>query len=147
VGPDAAYPSGCGSVERAIALRAPGIAETLPDPILQYLYALPSSAAVQTFMTDRAQRDQVVLGIVPGSAAELFMMDLKISKAPAGLTSPSIPVQDRPTELLVRSGRKPQAGMFGPNRIHEARWEICDIHSFTANIPETPPHLSSLVLF
>ena len=69
------------------------------------------------------------------------------SKAPAGLTSPSIPLQDRPTELLVRSGRKPQAGMFGPNRIHEARWEICDIHSFTANIPETPPHLSSLVLF
>jgi len=72
-------------------------------------------------MTDRAQRDQVVLGIVPGSAAQLFVMNLKIGKAPAGLTSPSVPLQDFSTELLVRFGRKPQTGMFGPDRIHEAR--------------------------
>src|SRR2546421_8750605 len=77
-------------------------------------------------MTDRAQRDQVVLGIVPGSAAELLMMNLKISKASAGLASPSIPLQHFSTELLVGFGRKPQTAMFGSDRIHEARWEICD---------------------
>jgi len=49
------------------------------------------------------------------------MMNLKISKAAAGLTSPSIPLQDFSTELLVGLGRKPQMGMFGPDRIHEAR--------------------------
>ena len=72
-------------------------------------------------VTGRTQRDQVVLGIVPGSAAELLMMNLKIRKGPAGLTSPSIPLQDFSTELLVRFDRKPQTGMFGPDRIHEAR--------------------------
>ena len=76
---------------------------------------------VQTFMTDRAQRDQVVLGIVPGSAAEFLMVNLKISKAAASLTSPSVPVQHCPTELLVGFGRKPQTGMFGSDRIHQAR--------------------------
>ena len=72
-------------------------------------------------MTDRAQGDQVVLGIVSGLAAEFFVMNLKIRKAAAGLTSPSVPLQDFSTELLVRFGSKPQTGMFGPDRIHEAR--------------------------
>ena len=72
-------------------------------------------------MTSRAQRNQVVLGIVPGSAAKLFVMNLKIRKAAAGLTSPSIPLQDFSTELLVGFGRKPQTGMFRSDRIHEAR--------------------------
>jgi len=72
-------------------------------------------------VTGRTQRDQVVLGIVPGPAAELFMMNLKIRKAAAGLTSPSVPAEHCPTELLVGFGRKPQTGMFGSDRIHEAR--------------------------
>src|SRR5438132_10611941 len=54
------------------------------------------------------------------------MMNLKISKASAGLASPSIPLQHFSTELLVGFGRKPQTAMFGSDRIHEARWEICD---------------------
>jgi hypothetical protein len=49
------------------------------------------------------------------------MMNLKIRKAAAGLTSPSVPVQHFSTELLVGFWRKPEAGMFGPDRIHEAR--------------------------
>ena len=72
-------------------------------------------------VTGRTQRDQVVLGIVAGSAAQLFVMNLEISKAAASLTSPSIPLQHCPTELLVRFGSKPQTGMFGSDRIHEAR--------------------------
>jgi hypothetical protein len=54
------------------------------------------------------------------------MMNLKIRRAPAGLTSPSVPLQDFSAELLVGFGRKPQTAMFGPDRIHAARWEICD---------------------
>src|SRR5437667_12871855 len=54
------------------------------------------------------------------------MMNLKIRKAAAGLTSPSIPLQDFSTELLVGFGRKPQAGMFASDRIHAASLEICD---------------------
>jgi len=42
------------------------------------LVGVTSAAAVQRSMTNRAQRYQVVLGIVPGSAAKLFMVNLKI---------------------------------------------------------------------
>ena len=42
------------------------------------------------------------------------------------MTLPSVPLQDFSTELLVRVGRKLQTGMFGTDRIHEARSEICD---------------------
>jgi hypothetical protein len=49
------------------------------------------------------------------------MVNLKIRKAAAGLASPSVPLQDFSTELLVGSGRKPQTGMFASDRIHEAR--------------------------
>ena len=90
------------------------------------LVGVTSAAAVQRSMTNRAQRDQVVLGIVPASAAEFFVMNLKISKAAAGLTSPSISLQDFSTEPVVGFARNPQTGMFGPDRIHEARWETCD---------------------
>jgi len=54
------------------------------------------------------------------------MVNLKISRAAAGLTSPSIPLQDFSTELRVGLGGKPQTGMFGSDRIHEARGETCD---------------------
>src|SRR6266550_6381780 len=60
-------------------------------------------------VTGRTQRDQVALGIVPGSAAELFMVNLKIRKAAARLTSPPVPLQDFSTELIVRFVRKPQS--------------------------------------
>src|SRR2546429_9185004 len=54
------------------------------------------------------------------------MMNLKISKAAAGLTSPTVPGVHCPVEGLVGFGSEPQTGMFGSDRIHEARWEICD---------------------
>src|SRR5437660_5235611 len=73
----------------------------LCDLILHTCRRYLSFAAVQVSMTSRAQRNQVVLGIVPGSAAKLFVMNLKIRKAAAGLTSPSILLQYRPTELRV----------------------------------------------
>src|SRR6266702_4928158 len=62
------------------------------------------------------------------------MMNLKIRKAAADLTSPSIPLQDFSTELLVGFGRKPPTGMFGSDRIHEVRWGVVygDVNSTVA---------------
>ena len=34
--------------------------------------------------------------------------------------------QNFSTKLLVGFRRKPQTGVFGPDRVHEARWETCD---------------------
>ena len=41
-----------------------------------------------------AQRDQVLLRIIPGLTAKFPVMNLEVLQAPAGLTSPSIPLQD-----------------------------------------------------
>ena len=65
-------------------------------------------------------------------------MNLKISKAATGLTSPSIPLQHCPTEALVGFGRKPPTGMFGSDRIHEARWESCDLRESGATSEVLP---------
>jgi len=72
-------------------------------------------------MTGGTQRDQVVLGVVAQLTAKLLVMNLKIVQTAARLTFPSIPLQNFSTELLVGFGSKPQTGMFGSNRIHEAR--------------------------
>ena len=72
-------------------------------------------------VTGRTQRDQVVLGILAQLTAEFLVMNLKIAQTAARLTSPTIPLQDFSTELLVGFGRKPQTGVFGSDRIHEAR--------------------------
>ena len=72
-------------------------------------------------MTGGTQRDQVVLGILSQLTAELLVMNLKIAPAAARLTFPSIPLQNFATELLVRFGSKSLTGMFGSDRIHEAR--------------------------
>ena len=52
-------------------------------------------------MTVRTQRDQVVLGILAQLTAEFPVMNLKIAQTAARLTSPSIPLQDFSTELLI----------------------------------------------
>ena len=51
-----------------------------------------------------AQRDQVLLRIIAGLAAKFLVMNLEVLQAPAGLTSPSIPLQDFSTKLLVQFG-------------------------------------------
>jgi hypothetical protein len=63
-------------------------------------------------MTGGTQRDQVFLGVVARSTAELLVMNLKIVQTSARLTFPSIPLQNFATELLVGLGRKSQARMF-----------------------------------
>jgi hypothetical protein len=41
-----------------------------------------------------AQRNEILLKVIPGSAAEFLMVYLQVLEAPAGLTSPPVPLQD-----------------------------------------------------
>ena len=72
-------------------------------------------------MASGTQRDQVVLGVVAQSTAELLVMNLKIVQTAARLTFPSIPLQNFSTELRVGLGRKSQTRMFWSDRIHAVR--------------------------
>ena len=67
-----------------------------------------------------AQRDQVLLGIIPGLTAKFLVMNLEVLQAPAGLTSPSIPLQDFSTKLLVQFGIHSQAWLLRSNLTHDA---------------------------
>src|ERR1019366_7460825 len=87
--------------------------------MLARLVAQPSSphrpleaTAMQGQVAVAAQRDQVLLRIIPGLTAKFFVMNLQVLQAPAGLTSPSIPLQDFSTKLLVRFGVQSQAWLL-----------------------------------
>jgi hypothetical protein len=67
-----------------------------------------------------AQRDQVLVGIIPGLTAKFLVMNLEVLQAPAGLTSPSIPLQDFSTKLLVQFGIQSQAWLLRSNLTHDA---------------------------
>jgi hypothetical protein len=67
-----------------------------------------------------AHRDQVLLRIIPGLTAKFLVMNLEVLQAPAGLTSPSIPLQDFSTKLLVRCGIQSQAWLLRSNLTHDA---------------------------
>ncbi|HEX4921960.1 MAG TPA: hypothetical protein VFV92_14625 [Candidatus Bathyarchaeia archaeon] len=45
-------------------------------------------------MAVNAQRNKILLEVIPGSATKFLMMDLQVLEAPAGLTSPPVPLQD-----------------------------------------------------
>ena len=76
--------------------------------------------AMQGQVVVAAQRDQVLLGVIPGLTAKFLVMNLEILQAPAGLTSPSIPLQDFPTKLLVQFGIQLQAWSLRSNLTHDA---------------------------
>jgi hypothetical protein len=68
--------------------------------------------AMHLRVTCGTERDEVLLGIVSGLAAVLFMVDLKVQPRAASLASPAVPPQDLSTELLVRFWTQPQSLMF-----------------------------------
>jgi hypothetical protein len=41
-----------------------------------------------------AQSNKILLEVIPGSAAEFFVMDLEIRETAAELASPPVPLQD-----------------------------------------------------
>ena len=67
-----------------------------------------------------AQRDQVLLRIMAGLAAKFLVMNLEVLQAPTGLTSPSVPLQDFSTKLLVQFGIQAQALLLRSNSTHDA---------------------------
>jgi hypothetical protein len=52
-------------------------------------------------VTSGTQSDEILFGIIAGSTAKFFMVDLQLLKAAAVLTPPTIPSQDFSTELPV----------------------------------------------
>ena len=66
------------------------------------------------------QGDQVSLGIVAAPAAEFLVMNLKILRAAAGQTPPSVPLQDFSKKLLVRFRSQAQSWLLWSNPIHDA---------------------------
>jgi len=75
--------------------------------------------AMQCRVAGAAQRDQVLLRIIPGLTAKFLVMNLEVLQAPAGLTSPSIPLQDFSTKLLVQFGSQSQAWLLRSNLTHD----------------------------
>jgi len=68
------------------------------------LRAFREVTAMQGQVAVAAQRDQVLLRIIPGLTAKFLVMNLEVLQAPARLTSPSIPLQDFSAKLLVQFG-------------------------------------------
>jgi hypothetical protein len=68
----------------------------------------------------RTKRDQVLLAIIPGMTAKLFVMNFKVRHGTARLASPTIAAEDLISELFVRLGIKSQGNAFWSNRVHDA---------------------------
>jgi hypothetical protein len=80
---------------------------------------------VQGQVAVAAQRDQVLLRTIPGWTPKLLVMNLEVLQAPAGLTSPSIALQDFSTKLLVQFGIQAQALLLRSNLTHDAFRRAC----------------------
>ena len=71
-------------------------------------------------MTVRTKCDQVVLRIVTGLTAKLFVMDLQVRHGAARLTPPAIAPQHLLLQSLVRHRIQSQGRGFWTNRAHDA---------------------------
>ena len=69
-------------------------------------------------MTIETEGDQIVLTILAGVAAKLFVMDFKVGHGTAQLASPAISPQYLLAELLVILLLKPDGGLFRHNLLH-----------------------------
>ena len=97
------------------------------------------SALMSTSVACRAQRDQVLLRIVAGVAAKLFVVDLQVQHRAARLTPPGITTQDLLPQPVVRRLIQPQARKFWANRAHDAfslrPWEIVYFKLYQSQMP------------
>ncbi len=60
-------------------------------------------------MTSGAEGDEIFLGIGPGLAAELFVVNLKIEHCAAGLASPAVAAENLIAKLVVQFAFQAQA--------------------------------------
>ncbi len=71
-------------------------------------------------MTPGAEGDQVWLGIVAKSAPGMYVVNLEIGRAAAGLAAPAIPLQHLVAELAVGFWVKAEPGAPWAQASHEA---------------------------
>ncbi len=75
---------------------------------------------MQSLMASRAQRYQILFGIIAGPAPKPNMVHLQVLQAPAGLATPPIPLQHLLMEFSVILRIKPQPRALGEESVHEA---------------------------
>jgi hypothetical protein len=77
------------------------------------------SAVMQVDMACGAKGDQIFFAIVPGSAAKLFVVNLKTGHCATRLASPPVTTQHLVAELFVQFGIQPQARLLRSDLIHD----------------------------
>jgi hypothetical protein len=68
----------------------------------------------------RTKRNQVLLRVVAGVAAEFFVVDFEVGLRATQLTSETVATQHLVAELFVQFGIKPQARRLRSDPIHDA---------------------------
>ena len=86
-----------------------------------YIDVSPNSSSVMECGVARsAKRNQVLLRIVAGVAAEFFVVDFKVGLRATQLTSETVATQHLVAELFVQLGIKLQARLLRSDLIHDA---------------------------
>jgi hypothetical protein len=67
-----------------------------------------------------AEGNQILLGVLSGLAAKLFVMNFEIGHRAARLASPAITAEHVVTKLVVRVWIQAQAWLLGSKLVHEA---------------------------
>lgn len=75
-----------------------------------------SSAVVDLAVTHVAQGHKITFSIVTATTACSEVVDVQLSAATAGLTSPAVALQDLRPQLTVRFGLKPKSRALGKVR-------------------------------
>jgi hypothetical protein len=78
--------------------------ECLAKPAISFVFS-----AMDAGMAVRAERDQVLFGVVAGMAAKLFVVNFKVGHRATRLTPPAIATQHLLSQTLVRNRIQPQA--------------------------------------
>ena len=71
-------------------------------------------------MAFTAEGDQILLGIVPGLAAKLFVVNFKVGHRAARLASPAVPAEHLVAKLIVQFGIQAQTCELWSEAVHEA---------------------------
>jgi len=80
---------------------------------------LVGTRGVNPSMAPRAKSDQVLLGIVPGLAAKLFVVNFKIGHRSARLASPRVAAEHLGTKLVIQFAVQAKAWVLWSDTIHE----------------------------
>jgi hypothetical protein len=75
---------------------------------------------VNVSVASGAKGDQVLLGIVAGLAAKLFVMHFKIGHRAARLASPAVAAENSVEKLVVQFAVQAEAWSLWSEAIHEA---------------------------